>query len=147
MNAARRERLPPERCTSPTILIKEAMMKRQLLAACIGAGIVLLGLLLHGRPADARAKAVPAVLRAKAIELLDRRGQVRAQLNVSSDGEVIFRLRDANGTIRAKFGADETGSGLLLIDDRTEPGVHILAKRSGTSMTLQRGNQRRVLSP
>jgi hypothetical protein len=106
-------------------------------------------LLLHERvgPADADAKAVPAVLRGKAIELLDRRGRVRAQLNVSPDGEVIFRLRDENGTIRAKFGADETGSGLLLLDDRTEPGVHMLAKRTGTSVTLQRGDQRRVLTP
>jgi hypothetical protein len=125
----------------------EAIMKRQFLAACVGAGIVLLGLLVYERAADAEARAVPAVLRGKAIELVDRRGRVRAQLNVSSEGEVIFRLRDENGTIRAKLGADETGSGLLLIDDRTEPGVHILAKRTGTSVTLQRGDQRRVLTP
>jgi hypothetical protein len=122
-------------------------MKRQLLAACVGAGIVLLGSLLQERPADAHAKVVPTVLRGRAIELVDRRGRVRAQLNVSADGEVIFRLRDENGTIRAKLGADETGSGLLLIDDRTEPGVHLLAKRTGTSVTLQRGDQRRVLTP
>ena len=122
-------------------------MKRQFLAACVGAGIVLFGLLLHEDSADAEARAVPAVLRGKAIELVDRRGRVRAQLNVSADGEVIFRLRDENGTIRAKLGADENGSGLLLIDDRTEPGVHLLAKRAGTSVTLQRGDQRRVLTP
>jgi hypothetical protein len=42
---------------------------------------------------------------------------------------------------------DPYGSGLLLIDDRTEPGVQILAKRTGTSVTLQRGDQRRVLTP
>jgi hypothetical protein len=131
----------------PKTLIKEAIVKRQFLAAFVGAGIVLLGLLLHERPADADAKAVPAVLRAKAIELVDRRGRVRAQLNVSPDGEVIFRLRDENGTIRAKLGADETGSGLLLIDDKTEPGIHILANRTGTSVILQRGDQRRVLTP
>lgn len=38
------------------------------------------------------ARAVPTVLRGKAIELVDRRRRVRAQLNVSSDGEVIARI-------------------------------------------------------
>lgn len=45
------------------------------------------------------ARAVPTVLRGKAIELVDRRGRVRAQLNVSSDGEVTIdapRLRRLN---------------------------------------------------
>ena len=38
--------------------------------------------------------------------------------------------------IRVKLGASEEGSGLLLINHLTEPGVHILADQNGTSLTL-----------
>jgi len=122
------------------------MKVKQLAVALSAAGLLLLSVaLLREGPADGQA--IPEVVRARAIELVDGRGRVRAQLNVSSGGEVVFRLRDANGTIRAKLGADEDGSGLLLNDERTGPGVHILATRTRTSLTLQRGAKRRVLRP
>jgi hypothetical protein len=80
---------------------------------------------------------IPDVLRVRAFELVDETGRVRAQLNVDeTNGEVIFRLRDAKETIRVKLGASEEGSGLLLINDLTEPGVHLLAKQDDTSVTL-----------
>jgi hypothetical protein len=74
------------------------------------------------------------------------RGRVRAQLNVQR-GEVIFRLRDQRGTVRAKFSANTDGSGLLLVDEATEPGIHLLATRTATSVAIQRGMARRVLTP
>jgi hypothetical protein len=49
---------------------------------------------------------------------------------------VIFRLRDEKETIRVKLGASEEGSGLLLINDLTEPDVHLLAKQDDTSVTI-----------
>lgn len=56
--------------------------------------------------------------RASATELVDGNGQVRAQLNVDDDdGEVVLRLRDADGSIRVKLGASKDGSGLLLLDE------------------------------
>lgn len=80
---------------------------------------------------------VPDVLRVRAFELVDGHGQVRAQLNVDeTNGEVIFRLRDEEGTIRVKLGASQVGSGLLLLNDRTEPGIHIRAKQETTSLIL-----------
>ena len=80
---------------------------------------------------------VPDVLRVRAFELIDENGRVRAQLNIDeTNGEVIFRLRDEKETIRVKLGASEEGSGLLLINDRTEPGVHLLARQDDTSLTL-----------
>lgn len=100
-----------------------------------------LGLLLFLLP-QVKLTAAPtaaSVVRAQAIELVDERGQIRAQLNVESNGEVVFRLRDAKGTIRVKLGASEDGSGLLLLNESTEPGVHILAKRSGTSLGYRSG--------
>jgi hypothetical protein len=80
---------------------------------------------------------IPEVLRVRAFELIDENGRVRAQLNIDeTNGEVIFRLRDEKETIRVKLGASEAGSGLLLINDLTEPGVHLLARQDDTSLTL-----------
>ena len=91
---------------------------------------------------------VAQVLRVRAFELVDENGRVRAQLNVESNGEVVFRLRDEKGTIRVKIGASEEGSGLLLINNLTEPGVHILADQNGTSLTLtEEGGAKRVIEP
>ncbi len=98
---------------------------------------------------------VAPVLRARALELVDERGRVRSRLDVEPDGEVVFRLLDQQGTIRVKLGASGTGSGLLLLDEATEPGVHMIARRRGsadrpatTSVTLRgEGGRERVLSP
>lgn len=106
---------------------------------------VLGGLVLRDRPAEA--KAVPGVLRAQAIELVDRQGRVRARLNIEPGGQVVFRLRDATGRVRVKLGADEAGSGLVLMNETSEPGVHVLATRTTTSLALQRGELRRELTP
>lgn len=89
----------------------------------------------------------PEVIRAHTIELLDAQGAVRAQLNVEESGEVIFRMRDQSGNIRVKLGASADGSGLVLMNAATEPGVHILAKREGTSLALIETDQRRVWTP
>ena len=48
----------------------------------------------------------------------------------------VLLLRDQNGTIRVKLGASESGSGLLLANERTEPGAQILAGRTGTLLSL-----------
>lgn len=82
------------------------------------------------------AQTVPEVLRVRAFELVDDEGKVRAQLNVEPEGGVVFRLRDENETIRVKLGASAEGSGLVLINDRTEPGVHIITDQNGSSLTL-----------
>jgi hypothetical protein len=107
--------------------------------------LLLLSFMLVQTPSTAQQSVAP-VVRARAIELVDERGKVRAQLNVESTGEVVFRLRDAKGTIRSKFGADETGSGLSLMDDRTEATVQIRANQAGASMILidREGHERVV---
>jgi hypothetical protein len=103
--------------------------------------------------ARAEAQEVP-VLRTRRLEIVDERGQIRSRLNVESDGEVVLRMADHNGTIRVKLGAAEGGSGLLLLDEATEPGVHIMARRTGTetrptttSLTLRAGSQQQVIRP
>jgi hypothetical protein len=97
--------------------------------------LLFLGLLLIQTPSTAQQSVAP-LLRARAIELVDERGKVRAQLDVEATGEVVFRLRDAKGTIRSKFGANEDGSGLSMMDDRTEATVQIRSNQSGASVTV-----------
>ncbi len=94
-------------------------------------------LLLATQGGSTHAQAPTGVLRGEAIELVDRAGQVRAALTVESNGEAVFRLRDAKGTIRVKLGASEEGSALLLIDGSTEPGIHVLSRRTGTTFTMK----------
>jgi hypothetical protein len=121
------------------------MQLRRLAVAMTGTAIVLgFGGLLYERSA---AQPASTVLRAQAIELVDARGRVRAQLNVESNGAVVFRLRDSSGTIRVKLGADDEGSGLLLANETTEPGVHLLATKSRTFMSVKRGEQSQVITP
>ena len=95
------------------------------------------------------------ILRGRALELIDERGQVRATLDVDETGEVLLRLRDRNGTIRVKLSAAEHGSGLLLVDDAAQPAIQMIARRtptasrpSTTSVTLRGpGTQPRVIRP
>jgi hypothetical protein len=97
-----------------------------------------------------RLAAAPAadILRAQAIELVGDNNQVRARLNVEPDGGVVFRLMDSSGTIRVKLGASEGGSGLVLLNELTQPGIQLLADADETSLTMtgQDGAQQ-VLEP
>lgn len=114
-----------------------------LAAACLAA---LLAVLFVDRPAGAQR--VQSVVRARTIELVDGRGEVRAQLKVERPSrEVVFRLKDQEGQIRVKLAAGRDGSGLLLANEATEPGIHALAGARETSLTLQRGQQRTELVP
>jgi hypothetical protein len=119
--------------------------QRIALAGVVLGAAVIAAAALRDRPAEARA--VPAVLRAQAIELVDGRGRVRMRLNVEPGGQVVFRLRDQAGRVRVKLGADEAGSGLVLMNETSEPGEHVLATRTGTSLALVRGEARRELTP
>src|SRR5688572_20396265 len=85
---------------------------------------------------NAATEDVQDVLRAHRIELVDASGNQRARLNVEDDGTVVFRLIAENGDIRVKLGADDAGSGFLLLDGTTEPGVHMLADDSGGSFKV-----------
>jgi hypothetical protein len=122
------------------------MTIQRVVAAVLGTALLsVVGALVMGR--SAVAQSAPPILRARAIELVDDRGVVRAQLDVEPDGEVVLRLRDAGGAIRVKLGASVEGSGLVLLDEATEPGIHMLAKRGGTSVTLKKGQQQHVIRP
>lgn len=125
-----------------------------LLALILGRELPLAAVASSASTPQATQEIVP-VLRGRAFELVDERGQVRSRLNVEPDGEVVLRLIDPKGAIRVKLGAGESGSGLLLLDETTEPAVHIIARRTGTpdrpattSLTLRgKEGQQRVIRP
>jgi hypothetical protein len=110
-------------------------MQRAAVALSVLNLLVLVFLLTQMGTTSAQSEVSPLV-RARALEIVDEGGKVRAQLNVESNGEVIFRLRDGEGTIRSKYGADERGSALLLMDDRTEATVRMRANKDGGGLSL-----------
>jgi hypothetical protein len=107
---------------------------------------ILVGAAVHTRTAGVQGG--EGILRGRALELVDEGGKTRARINVESTGEVVFRLLDQEGTIRVKLGAGKEGSGLLLANDATEPGVHILAKATGSSIkVVNKDGRERVIAP
>lgn len=117
------------------------------------ANVVLLLVLLTERPVGAQRDST--ILRGTGLELVDASGRVRAQFTVEASGEAVFRLSDSGGTIRVKLSAGDGGSGLLLIDETTEPAVQMIARRSAssaqpttTSINLTGASgQRRTIAP
>lgn len=75
-------------------------------------------------------------IRVREFQLIDNQSRERASIKVEYSGEVVFRLRDAAGTIRVKIGGDETGSGFVFLDDQTNPAIHGLATKEGGKITV-----------
>jgi hypothetical protein len=108
--------------------------------------VLMLVVLTYARSTQAQPDAL--VLRARSLELVDEQGQVRSRLNVEPSGEVVFRMLDQSGTIRVKLAAAADGSGFVLLDDETEPAVHMLARPAGPTVTLtDKDGQQLTLKP
>ena len=108
--------------------------------------VILVGAAVQTRTAGAQGG--EDILRGRALELVDEGGKTRARIDVEPSGEVVFRLLDQQGTIRVKLGAGKEGSGLLLANDATEPGVHLLAKATGSSIrVVNKDGRERLIAP
>lgn len=108
---------------------------------------------LAAQSANGAPDAAP-VVRAQLIELVDSKGGMRAQFKTEDDGTVVLRLRDQSGRVRVKLAAEDLGSALLLADDTTEVGVHLLSgvsrltQKPGTSITVAvPGGAKTVITP
>lgn len=98
------------------------------------------------------AQAVPDVLRAKGLEIVDDRGFVRAQIIVQPGGDtVLFRLIDQKHKPLVKLGAGADGSGLMLTGDPATQewsGIQLLAKPTGSTLRLLNlDGKERVIKP
>ncbi|HEY8512432.1 MAG TPA: hypothetical protein VIL31_10770 [Cyclobacteriaceae bacterium] len=78
------------------------------------------------------------------FQLVDEDGTERASIKVEAEGQVVLRLRDQNGAIKVKMGADESGSGLVLLDRQTTPSIHALSKDGGTLTILDKQGTERT---
>jgi len=100
------------------------------------AGAFLINLLLLGLLAAKPETEPQDVLTVREFRLVDGNNKERASIKVEDTGEVVFRLRDETGAIRVKMGANKDGSGLVMLDENTNPGIHGLANKSGVKLTL-----------
>ena len=121
-------------------------MNRLAVAVTAANLLILLAGVVHARPA--RPEPAAPVLRGGALELVEERGRLRARLNIESGGEVVFGLLDDRGTIRVKLGAGADGSGLLLANDATEPGIHLVAGATGSRVRIaNKDGRERLIVP
>lgn len=111
------------------------------------------------RPRGATEQDVVPVLRGRALEIVDDRGQVRASITVfpadssikMPDGTtgypatVLLRLRDSHGHPNVKIEATDDGAGLLLGGSADPTYVQALARGVTTSLKLSNQNGRAQL--
>jgi hypothetical protein len=107
--------------------------------------LVAMGVVVSGAALPAP---VPGVLRAQGLELVDARGTVRGSFRSEDNGDAVFRIMSGKGEIRVKIGGSDTGSGIVLMNDDTAPGVQMLAKGAGSSIKVaDPGKPARVMAP
>jgi hypothetical protein len=123
------------------------MKKPYIHIALLITNLSILFLLVTGQKKADNTEVTP-VLRANLIELIDEKGNKRASLTAYPDGETVFRIMDKKGEIRVKLGGGEDGSGLVLLDGDTNPGVHVLSKIKGVSLALtDKSGKQQILKP
>jgi hypothetical protein len=112
-------------------------------------GVLLLGIAQHAGPSFAQpADAAPApVLRARAFELVDGQGRVRATLavlpattsaaGVPSEETVLLRLITERGRPSVKIGASEQGAGMSLAGPTGTRDSYAILEANATTSSLK----------
>lgn len=137
-------------------------MKTQRLLVAIT--VVNLGLLCYQLarpdPGVATTVDVPAVLRGRALEIVDARGKVRASLTVLPEDPkvlwkgkpypetVLLRLMSPDGRPNVKLGASRSGSGLVIGGESDPTYIQVLAEGGESTLKLVKGDgMERVIKP
>jgi|SRR6478609_2980524 len=120
-------------------------MKTQNTLNVLLAVALVIAIFVAARPAPDQN--VLPIVRTQQFELVDKNGKVRASIKIEDSGETVFRLMDEDQTIRVKIGGSKEGSGLVMLNNETNPGVHVLAKKDKTSFTItdQKGNKKELI--
>ena len=94
---------------------------------------------------------VPAVLRGRALEIVDDQGRVRASLSVLSAGTspkgesyhetVLFRLITERGRPSVKIGSSEESAGISLAGPTGTSNTYVILEARGTSSSLKLRNE------
>jgi hypothetical protein len=110
----------------------------------------LLAFLLTRIPgAEVQGQAVPDVMRARRLEIVDGEGRVRASIRIeppdsrfNTPETVMLRLVDANGRPEVKLGASVDGAGLGLIGSTDATQAILTAQGLDSSLKVANGNGR-----
>jgi hypothetical protein len=132
----------------------------------IAIGLTVLNLLILAYTLFRASPAAPAevapVLRARALEIVDENGRVRAMIRVfpaspnakMPDGTtgypetVLLRLIDSKGAPNVKIAATEDGSAVSLGGESNPTNVQLLARGASTSVKLvNKDGQQQVIKP
>lgn len=130
--------------------------QRFVIALTIVNFVVLLAVLLQGRPTFAQSAA--PVLRGKGLEIVDDQGRVRASISVlpghpvanagAFPDTVILRLIDMRGKPTVKLAASELGSVLGLLGDSEQTYSRIESTGTNSLVTLEnKGGTEHVIKP
>lgn len=116
--------------------------------------------LIKPRPGLAATPDVPAVIRGRALEIVDDRGKVRASISViPEDPKVIWngkpypettllRLMSPDGRPNVKLGATRLGAGLLIGGEANPTYIQVLAEGGETRLKLiNKDSRERVIQP
>ena len=108
----------------------------------------------------AAAAPVPTVIRARALEIVDDHGRVRASLSVLPEDPkvtwkgkpypetVLLRLMSPDGRPNVKLGATKLGSGLVIGGESNPTHIQVLAEGGETTVKLINGDGlERVIKP
>jgi hypothetical protein len=134
---------------------------QSLLIVLTAANLGLLGYQsVQPRPGVAATADMPAVIRGRALEIIDDRGSVRASLSVLPEDPkhqwngkpypetVLLRLMSPDGRPNVKLGASKVGSGLLIGGEADPTYVQVLAEGGASSLKLiNQDGVERVIKP
>lgn len=115
--------------------------------ALLVSNVVLLAALAWSATRSGAGAPAQDVVRARAIELVNERGEMRAQLHIGENGGGELRLRNGAGDIRVKFGATDDGAILLLMDGASNPAVRLASEKPGASLRLGTPGRETVIGP
>lgn len=137
------------------------MKTQRLLIVLTAANLALLGYqLLQPRVGFAATADVPAVIRARALEIIDDRGKVRASLSVIPEDPkviwngkpypeiVLLRMMSPEGRPNVKLGATKNGSGLVIGGESNPTYVQVQADGGESTVKLiDKDGHERVIKP
>jgi hypothetical protein len=107
---------------------------------------------IHSQPSAAVPTTVPAVLRGRALEIVDEQGRVRASLSVLPEDPkvtwngkpypetVLLRLMSPEGRPNVKLGATKLGSGLVIGGESNPTHIQVLSEGGETTLKLINGD-------
>jgi hypothetical protein len=137
------------------------MKTERLLITLTAVNLVLLGYqVVQPRLAGASTADVPAVLRGRALEIVDAQGKIRASITVMPEDPkviwkgkpypetVLLRLISPAGKPNVKLGASQRGAGLVIGGELNPTYVQVLAEGGESTVKLvNKEGTERVIKP